>query len=320
MGKYTLQVHGLQYTAGAPVSVLHHPPQAGSHGCRRWVFRRNLLQLIGAVHHAVQVQIRSSPVDPNASTIRTTPSARPCRPADESSSSVRSSVPKPISIINVEQPSSTLQQRPNPPIQSSDEWHPPSETHHAAVFVSVRRHPAPASSHPTNGDRSAMPNTTHSSRAGQQSAITAPPHRRPRSISSPDQASVQRTTIQPHDPASAVHHQDPSPHFLQQIYKGQHRSHKEQQQVLEDFSDPPATLARTTKALHQIAPFTAVVRLHKGQQRTHPSDACSSRPSSPATSRPDPAVCHGNPPTTVCPQASSRLNTTPSAGQNPNRL
>ncbi|KAL6001223.1 hypothetical protein ACLOJK_006955 [Asimina triloba] len=88
-------------TAGVPDSVLHHPPQAGSHGCRRWVFRRNLLQLIGAVHHAVQVQIRSSPADPDASTIRTAPSARPCRPADESSSSVRSSVPKPVSIINV---------------------------------------------------------------------------------------------------------------------------------------------------------------------------------------------------------------------------
>ncbi|KAL6013638.1 hypothetical protein ACLOJK_004136 [Asimina triloba] len=57
-------------TAGAPDSVLHHPPQAGSHGCRRWVFRRNLLQLIGGVHHAVQVQIRSSPADPDASTTR----------------------------------------------------------------------------------------------------------------------------------------------------------------------------------------------------------------------------------------------------------
>ncbi|KAL5985130.1 hypothetical protein ACLOJK_036366 [Asimina triloba] len=51
-------VHDFQRTAGAPDSVLHHPPQAGSHGCRRWVFRRNLHQLIGAVHHAVHKQIQ----------------------------------------------------------------------------------------------------------------------------------------------------------------------------------------------------------------------------------------------------------------------
>ncbi|KAL5993835.1 hypothetical protein ACLOJK_038192 [Asimina triloba] len=53
-------VHDLRRTAGAPDSVLHHPPQAGSHGCRRWVFRRNLHQLIRVVHHAVHTQIHQS--------------------------------------------------------------------------------------------------------------------------------------------------------------------------------------------------------------------------------------------------------------------
>ncbi|KAL6003723.1 hypothetical protein ACLOJK_004269 [Asimina triloba] len=57
-------------TAGAPDSVLHHPPQAGNHGCRRW-----------------------PSITPSKS--------RSARPTDESSSSVRSSVPKPISIINI---------------------------------------------------------------------------------------------------------------------------------------------------------------------------------------------------------------------------
>ncbi|KAL5985163.1 hypothetical protein ACLOJK_036400 [Asimina triloba] len=51
--------------------------------------------------------------------------------------------------------------------------HHPSSDPAAATCRTHRQH------HPTNDDRSAMPNTTHSSRAGQQSAITAPPHRRP---------------------------------------------------------------------------------------------------------------------------------------------
>ncbi|KAL6003746.1 hypothetical protein ACLOJK_004292 [Asimina triloba] len=68
----------LQRTTGAPNSVLHHPPQAGSHGCRRWVFRQNPLQLIGVVHHAVHTQIRSSPADPDTSTTgQQAPSAHP---------------------------------------------------------------------------------------------------------------------------------------------------------------------------------------------------------------------------------------------------
>ncbi|KAL5975685.1 hypothetical protein ACLOJK_020011 [Asimina triloba] len=83
-------------TTGAPDSVLHHPPQAGSHGCRRWVFRRKLLQLIGAVHHTVQppsqqIQRQASSIDADP-IMAAPPPPPPVRSPLTSTTSIASSI------------------------------------------------------------------------------------------------------------------------------------------------------------------------------------------------------------------------------------
>ncbi|KAL5997201.1 hypothetical protein ACLOJK_008130 [Asimina triloba] len=65
MRKYTLQVHGLQYTAGAPVSMLHRH----LHGCRRRASRR----------HGCRTHHRRPPSVPSSSTS----SSRPPRSSND---------------------------------------------------------------------------------------------------------------------------------------------------------------------------------------------------------------------------------------------
>ncbi|KAL6002629.1 hypothetical protein ACLOJK_022848, partial [Asimina triloba] len=64
----------------APDSVLHYPPQAGSHGCRRWVFRQNPVQLIRAVHHVIHIQIHIRPSPLTTAPSSTTPNPDGLKP------------------------------------------------------------------------------------------------------------------------------------------------------------------------------------------------------------------------------------------------
>ncbi|KAL5984907.1 hypothetical protein ACLOJK_038743 [Asimina triloba] len=113
--------------AGAPDSVLHHPPQAGSHGCRRWVFRRNLLQIIRVVHHVVQVQIHSSPADPDASTTRHK-RRPPIRPP------IR---PSPASISHAPRPPARSGRPPPRAAQVGDTNEHLARTHHAQIMMAA---------------------------------------------------------------------------------------------------------------------------------------------------------------------------------------
>ncbi|KAL6009127.1 hypothetical protein ACLOJK_022354 [Asimina triloba] len=89
MGKYTLKVHGLQYTAGAPVSVLHRLLHQGR---QPWLPAGSSGKMCRCPIQAIQ-NVKDDPQLPNPPPTTTICSI----------------------LLNVEQPSSTLQQRPNPP-------------------------------------------------------------------------------------------------------------------------------------------------------------------------------------------------------------